>query len=73
MNLEFYINGKKVNPKERDIEIEVGFPKPKPICCGKLMYPCGGLIGVRIDRKTGDIEHQWRCSICGKETMDILQ
>lgn len=72
MKLEFYINGKKINPKERVIEFEVGFPNTKPVCCGKQMYACGGMIGFRPDNVNGDIEHQWRCSICGVETNDIL-
>lgn len=52
---------------------KLSFPKINPICCGREMYPCGGVFGERPDNKIGDIEHQWRCSICGKETMDILQ
>lgn len=51
---------------------KLSFPKTIPICCGKEMYPCGGVIGERPDGIKGDIEHDWRCETCGKETIDIL-
>lgn len=50
----------------------LSFPKGIPQCCGKEMYPCGGVIGKRDDDINGDIEHQWRCGNCGNETTDVL-
>lgn len=46
---------------------KVSFPKQKPICCGKKMYPCGGTVG---EIREGDVMY-WRCEKCGTETTDI--
>lgn len=53
-------------------KIKLEFPKTIPMCCNQQMYPCGGVIGERPDGFNGDVEHQWRCEKCGKETTDIL-
>jgi hypothetical protein len=48
------------------------FPENRPVCCGISMYACGGIIGKRPDNEIGDVEHQWRCEICGNEITDVL-
>lgn len=50
----------------------VSFPKGRPKCCGREMYPCGGILGKRPDGKVGDVEHFWRCDICKSEVVDLL-
>jgi hypothetical protein len=55
-----------------DVSGSVSFPKCKPKCCGREMYPCGGVLGKRPDGKIGDVEHLWRCDICKQETNDLL-
>lgn len=50
----------------------VSFPKGRPKCCGREMYPCGGVLGKRPDGKVGDVEHYWRCDICKSEVVDLF-
>jgi len=50
----------------------VSFPKGRPKCCGREMYPCGGVLGKRPDGKVGDVEHFWRCDVCKSEVVDLL-
>ena len=32
----------------------------RPVCCNRVMYPCGGVIGENP-------EQHWRCEVCGQE------
>lgn len=37
----------------------------RPICCNRIMYPCGGTIGGEKP------EQYWRCDICKQEVHDV--
>ena len=39
-----------------------------PICCNRKMFASGGITSGRKD-----IRHDWKCMICGKEVIDILE
>ena len=38
-----------------------------PVCCGRTMLACGGVIAA-FDR---DKEEHWRCLVCEQEIHDI--
>lgn len=65
---------KEINTQscQTDVVSSVSFPKGRPKCCGREMYPCGGVLGKRPDGKFSDVEHFWRCDVCKSEIVDLL-